>query len=137
MTQRQRARERLAASDGSRPATRPESDKRRRAAACSRDLSSVSSDPCTRYPSSLIAARSPDTCRRRGRVVLWLRTYASPLAATARYPAQYLAQAPEEVPGDWTGRQATALELLGPVEADEDAVTAAGSSLGYRPASGM
>ena len=56
----------------------------------------------------------------RGRVVLRVRTlYASSSVATARYYTQYLAQAPGEVPGEWTGRQATALGLSGTVEADD------------------
>ena len=52
--------------------------------------------------------------------MLRVRTlYASSSVATARYYTQYLAQAPGEVPGEWTGRQATALGLSGTVEADD------------------
>jgi conjugative relaxase-like TrwC/TraI family protein len=39
--------------------------------------------------------------------------------ATARYYTQYLARAPGEVPGVWTGQQATALGLTGTVEVDD------------------
>jgi hypothetical protein len=40
--------------------------------------------------------------------VLRVRTlYASSSVATARYYTKYLAQAPGEVPGQWTGQQAT------------------------------
>ncbi len=52
--------------------------------------------------------------------MLRVRTlYASSSVATARYYTQYLAQAPGEVPGQWTGRQTTALGLSGTVEADD------------------
>jgi conjugative relaxase-like TrwC/TraI family protein len=45
--------------------------------------------------------------------------YASSATATAAYYTRYLADAPGEVPGVWTGQQATALGLTGRVEADD------------------
>jgi len=52
--------------------------------------------------------------------VLRVRTlYASSSVASARYYTKYLAQAPGEVPGQWTGRQAQALGLTGTVAADD------------------
>ena len=45
--------------------------------------------------------------------------YASSAAATAAYYTQYLTQAPGEVPGVWSGRQAAGLGLAGRVDADE------------------
>jgi hypothetical protein len=45
--------------------------------------------------------------------------YASSAKATAAYYTRYLAQAPGEEPGVWSGRQAAALGLTGRVEADE------------------
>ena len=42
--------------------------------------------------------------------------YASSAAATAKYYAQYLARAPGEVDGVWTGNQADALGLSGQCE---------------------
>ncbi len=44
--------------------------------------------------------------------------YASSAAATAKYYAQYLARAPGEVDGVWTGTQADALGLRGSVNVD-------------------
>jgi conjugative relaxase-like TrwC/TraI family protein len=44
--------------------------------------------------------------------------YASSAVATAAYYTRYLAQAPGEEPGQWTGRQSTALGLTGNVGAD-------------------
>ena len=41
--------------------------------------------------------------------------HASSAAATAAYYAQYLAAAPGEVPGEWSGGQALRLGLSGPV----------------------
>jgi conjugative relaxase-like TrwC/TraI family protein len=45
--------------------------------------------------------------------------YASSAVATAAYYTRYLAQAPGEEPGMWSGRQAEALGLGGQVEADD------------------
>ena len=42
--------------------------------------------------------------------------YASSAAATAAYYTHYLAQAPGEEPGVWSGRQAAELGLAGRVE---------------------
>ena len=44
--------------------------------------------------------------------------HASSAAATAAYYAQYLAAAPGEVPGLWSGRQAHGLGLSGPVSVE-------------------
>ncbi len=44
--------------------------------------------------------------------------HASSAAATAAYYAQYLAAAPGEVPGVWSGRQALGLGLSGDVTVD-------------------
>jgi hypothetical protein len=41
--------------------------------------------------------------------------YAASAAATAKYYGRYLALAPGEVPGVWTGGQAAALGLTGDV----------------------
>ena len=45
--------------------------------------------------------------------------YASSAVATAAYYTRYLAQAPGEEPGVWSGRQAEGLGLAGEVEADD------------------
>ena len=45
--------------------------------------------------------------------------YASSATATAAYYTRYLAQAPGEEPGVWSGRQAAGLGLDGPVDADD------------------
>ncbi len=45
--------------------------------------------------------------------------YASSAVATAAYCTRYLAQAPGEEPGVWSGRQASSLGPVGRVEADE------------------
>jgi conjugative relaxase-like TrwC/TraI family protein len=45
--------------------------------------------------------------------------YASSAVATAAYYTRYLAQAPGEEPGVWSGRQAEALGLTGRVKADD------------------
>jgi conjugative relaxase-like TrwC/TraI family protein len=45
--------------------------------------------------------------------------YSSSATATATYYTQYLAQAPSEEPGVWSGRQAAELGLAGRVEADD------------------
>ncbi len=45
--------------------------------------------------------------------------HASSAAATAAYSAKYLTAAPGEVPGTWTGRQATLLGLTGKVEQEQ------------------
>ena len=63
--------------------------------------------------------RTITICSRQvpaGGVWLMLRVttlYASSAAATAAYYTQYLAQAPGEVPGVWSGRQAAGLGLVG------------------------
>nr|MDQ6947510.1 hypothetical protein [Actinomycetota bacterium] len=82
--------------------------------------SSLSPDTCSRQRRPLNSSSStdkcpaPGSCRVAGKDVVRLSS-----VATARYYTQYLAQAPGEVPGEWTGRQATALELSGIVEADD------------------
>src|SRR5947207_3100302 len=45
--------------------------------------------------------------------------YASSATATAAYYTRYLAQAPGEAPGVWSGRQGAGLGLAGRVDADE------------------
>jgi hypothetical protein len=45
--------------------------------------------------------------------------YASSASATAAYYTHYLAEAPGEEPGEWSGRQAAALGLSGRVRADD------------------
>ena len=45
--------------------------------------------------------------------------YASSAVATAAYYTRYLAQAPGEEPGVWSGRQADGLGLAGKVSADD------------------
>src|SRR5436190_4166517 len=45
--------------------------------------------------------------------------YASSASTTAAYYTHYLAQAPGEVPGAWSGRQAADLGLAGRVDADD------------------
>ena len=52
--------------------------------------------------------------------------YASSATATAAYYTHYLAQAPGEEPGVWSGRQAAGLGLAGRVEADDLASAARG-----------
>ena len=57
-----------------------------------------------------------------GGVALMLRVttlYASSAVATAAYYTRYLAQAPGEEPGVWSGRQAEGLGLAGRVDADD------------------
>ena len=60
---------------------------------------------------------SADKCPRGRRVsVLRVTTfYAASAAATAAYYTRYLAEAPGEVPGVWTGDQAAGLGLSGDV----------------------
>jgi conjugative relaxase-like TrwC/TraI family protein len=45
--------------------------------------------------------------------------YSSTASATARYYTRYLTDAPEEVPGHWSGRQADLLSLSGAVSKDQ------------------
>ena len=45
--------------------------------------------------------------------------YASSAMATAAYYTRYLAEAPGEEPGVWSGRQAVGLGLAGRVDGDE------------------
>ena len=65
--------------------------------------------------------------------------YASSATATAAYYTRYLAQAPGEEPGLWSGRQAAGLGLDDPVDADdlrallEGRDPADGAALGERP----
>ena len=60
------------------------------------------------------------SARGRGGLMLRVTTlYASSAVATAAYYTRYLAQAPGEEPGVWSGRQAEALGLAGRVEADD------------------
>ena len=54
------------------------------------------------------------SARGRGGLMLRVTTlYASSAVATAAYYTRYLAQAPGEEPGVWSGRQAEALGLAG------------------------
>ena len=60
------------------------------------------------------------SARGRGGLMLRVTTlYASSAVATAAYYTRYLAQAPGEEPGVWSGRQADGLGLAGRVEADD------------------
>ena len=60
------------------------------------------------------------SARRRRCVMLRVTTlYASSAAATAAYYTHYLAQAPGEEAGVWSGREAADLGLAGRVEADD------------------
>ena len=45
--------------------------------------------------------------------------YATSAGSAAAYYTKYLADSPGEVPGIWTGRQATALGLVGDVSGDD------------------
>ncbi len=50
--------------------------------------------------------------------MLRVRTlYAASAGVTAAYYTQYLTESPDDVPGVWTGNQATALGLTGTVSA--------------------
>jgi hypothetical protein len=62
-----------------------------------------------------------DKCPQGGseRVLRVTTLYASSAGATAAYYTQYLADAPGEEPGVWSGRQALALGLTGRVEAED------------------
>src|SRR5262245_58230363 len=51
----------------------------------------------------------------RGAMLRVTTLQASSASATARYHAEYLAAAPGEVPGVWTGRQADGLGVTGDV----------------------
>src|SRR5262249_39787480 len=60
------------------------------------------------------------SARKPGGVMLRVTTlYASSAAATARYYTHYLADAPGEAPGVWTGAHAANVGLSGNVDADQ------------------
>ena len=70
--------------------------------------------PVLRVCDPVLGSEEQTGARRREGVVIRVTTlYASTASTTARYYTKYLADAPGEIPGQWSGEQAKLLGLNG------------------------